>query len=386
MDSPIDSIPMYVKDPVINKEKLTNYTSYTLLGTRIPEPLERRYRDFASLREKLVERWPGIFIPNIPHKKTIGANDKEIIEMRIEMINRFCLKLSRIGYLFNSEEVELFLQNSSDVPKTLNSLGQQDYDTLLKKYSATFTSYDDNFDTQIGKTEQEKFYNQLKENYPRLKNLRNLVSNMKEKYSINKSSYNLIENMFSLYEKEAITEYSGNDNSKLVFFNMDNVELGKRLSSNKDQTKNPYDRLYDTLTEDYLDTEAMKEALDSLKGLQESYDKLTKNFTTVNTQLTELQAGKSNLKSIFSFKSREDDINNLIEEKDKIEKNLSLLNQIIKIATFNMQNEITNFKFTCLEHYYDQLKQFEEDTLFNAKLGEELWDIILSDNNISNCH
>ena len=177
--------------------------------------------------------------------------------------------------------------------------------------------------------------------------------------------------------EEAITEYSGNDNSKLVFFNMDNVELGKRLSSNKDQTKNPYDRLYDSLTEDYLDTEAMKEALDSLKGLQESYDKLTKNFTTVNTQLTELQAGKSNLKSIFSFKSREDDINNLIEEKDKIEKNLSLLNQIIKIATFNMQNEITNFKFTCLEHYYDQLKQFEEDTLFNAKLGEELWDIIL---------
>ena len=386
MDSPIDSIPMYVKDPVINKEKLTNYTSYTLLGTRIPEPLERRYRDFASLREKLVERWPGIFIPNIPHKKTIGANDKEIIDMRIEMINRFCLKLSKIGYLFNSEEVELFLQNSSDVPKTLNSLGQQDYDTLLKKYSATFTSYDDNFDTQIGKTEQEKFYNQLKENYPRLKNLRNLVSNMKEKYSINKNSYNLIENMFSLYEKEAITEYSGNDNSKLVFFNMDNVELGKRLSSNKDQTKNPYDRLYDSLTEDYLDTEAMKEALDSLKGLQESYDKLTKNFTTVNTQLTELQAGKSNLKSIFSFKSREDDINNLIEEKDKIEKNLSLLNHIIKIATFNMQNEITNFKFTCLEHYYDQLKQFEEDTLFNAKLGEELWDIILSDNNISNCH
>ena len=82
---------------------------------------------------------------------------------------------------------------------------------------------------------------------------------------------------------------------------MGNVELGKKSTSNQEETKNPYDKLYDTLTEDYLDTEAMKEALDSLRGLQDSYDKLTKNFTTINTQLTELQAGKSNIKSIFSF-------------------------------------------------------------------------------------
>ena len=386
MEPSKDAIPMYVKDPVKNKETLTTYTSYTLLGTRIPEPLERRYRDFAALREKLVERWPGVFIPNIPHKKTIGANDKEIIEMRIEMINRFCLKLSRIGYLFNSEEVELFLQNSNDVPKTLNSINQQDYDSLLKKYSASFTSYDDNFDTTQGKAEQEKFYAQLKENYPRIKNFRSLVATMKERFNQNKNLYNLIENMFSLYEKETITEYSGNDNSKLVFFNMDNVELGKKSTLNQEQSRNPYDKLYDSLTEDYLDTEAMKEALDTLKGLQESYDKLTKNFTSLQTQLTDLQAGKTNLKSIFSFKSRDDDITSLTNEKEKMEKDINTLNQIIKIATFNMQNEIANFKATNIEHYYEQLKAFEEDTEYNTKLADDLWEILLQDKNIRNVH
>jgi hypothetical protein len=60
---------MYVCDPVYTKEGVKGYTSYTLKGGRVPEPLSRRYRDFDALRKKLVERWPGIFIPNIPHKK-----------------------------------------------------------------------------------------------------------------------------------------------------------------------------------------------------------------------------------------------------------------------------------------------------------------------------
>ena len=148
---------MFVSDPVINKEGVTSYTSYQLQGTKVPEPVSRRYRDFDALRKKLVERWPGVFIPNIPHKKTVGNKDKEIVGMRIEMINRFCKKLSKIPYLFNSDEMELFLQNSSNVPKTLDGIKADTYEELLKKYSSVFTDYDDNFDTVAGKTEQESF-------------------------------------------------------------------------------------------------------------------------------------------------------------------------------------------------------------------------------------
>ena len=61
---------MYVSDPVYTKDGVKGYTSYTLKGTRVPEPLSRRYRDFDALRKKLVERWPGVFIPNIPQKKS----------------------------------------------------------------------------------------------------------------------------------------------------------------------------------------------------------------------------------------------------------------------------------------------------------------------------
>ena len=50
-----------------------------------------------------MERWPGVFIPNIPHKKKVGNKQKRIVGLRVELINRFLKKLSKIEYLFNSE-------------------------------------------------------------------------------------------------------------------------------------------------------------------------------------------------------------------------------------------------------------------------------------------
>ena len=52
---------------------------------------------------------------------------------------------------------------------------------LLRKYSNTFTSYDENFDTQAGKLDQEKFLKTLKDNFTRLKTFRRVVDQSKEK-------------------------------------------------------------------------------------------------------------------------------------------------------------------------------------------------------------
>ena len=154
----VEAHPLFVSDPIFNKESVGGFISYTLQGPKIPEPLSRRYRDFDALRKKLIERWPGVFVPNIPHKKTVGNKDKEIVGMRVEMINRFLKKLSKIDYLYNSDEMELFLQNSSNVSKTLDNIKEDSYEELLKKYSSVFTDYDDNFDTLEGKTEQDEFH------------------------------------------------------------------------------------------------------------------------------------------------------------------------------------------------------------------------------------
>ena len=374
---------LYVSDPVLNKEGVTQFTSYTMQGSKIPEPLSRRYRDFDALRRKLIERWPGVFIPNIPHKKTMGSTDKEIVDLRVEIINRFLKKLSKIDYLFNSDEMELFLQNSNNIPKTLDNIKPDSYQELLKKYSSVFTDYDDNFDTIAGKTEQDDFYKKLNIIYPKLRTFRAFIFQEKERYKSLQQNYLAVINALSIHEKEIINVCVNNDENRLVFFNMKNIDLCKNISNAQEKVINPYDRLYEAITEDYLDTEAMQEALESLKSLQDNYNKLTKNLTSTNVQLNDLQAGKTNVKSLLSFKGREDNINKLMSEKEKLEKDIENLGQVIKIATFNMQNQIKKFKTVCLENYYSELSKMEKDTEYNAKIFDELWETVVKDKNIS---
>lgn len=384
----MEDVPeMFVSDPIFNKEGVTGvvtgYTSYQLRGSKVPEPLSRRYKDFDALRKKLVERWPGVFIPNIPHKKSVGNADKDVVGMRVEMINRFLKKLSKISYLFNSDEMELFLQNSNNVPKTLDNIKADTYEELLKKYSSIFTDYDDNFDTQAGHQEQEAFAKQLQQIYPKLKSFRALILQAKERYKAESENYLTVINLLSLYEKETVSTYVNSDENKLVFFNMKNIDLCKNISNAQEKVINPFDRLYDAITEDYLNTEAMQEALKSLNELQDSYLQLTKNLTDTNTQLNNLQEGKKSVKSLLSFKSREEGISGLMMEKEKLEKDIEYLGQVIKIATFNMQNEIRNFKQVSLDSYYAELSRLEEDTEVNAKIFDDLWDTVVKDNNIA---
>ena len=285
---------LYVCDPVLIKDGVTPYTSYTLKGKGLPESLNRRYRDFDALRKKLVERWPGVFIPNIPHKKTIGSTDKGTVELRIEQINRFLKKLSNIDYLFKSDEMELFLQNSSNIPKILDNIKEESYQEKLKKYSQVFVDYDENFDTIAGKTDQENFSKQLSIIYQNLRAFKNFIQGERERYSVFQKQYLAILNLLSFYEKDVIKNLIGENDDKLVLFNPQNIDISKNISTAEENLINPYDRLFDSFTEDFLDAEAMQEALEGLKNLRETYNKLTKNLTSVNVQLNDLQAGKTN--------------------------------------------------------------------------------------------
>ena len=372
-----------MSDPVLNKDGITQFTSYKLQGLKIPKPLTRRYRDFDALRKKFLERWPGVFIPNIPPKKVVGSTDKDTVEFRIEMLNIFLNKLSNIDYLFNSDEMELFLLDSNNIPKTMENIKVDSYEELLKKYASVFTDYDDNFDTTTGKNEQDAFYIKLNNVLPKLKNFRAFILQEKERYSSFQQNYITVINMLSFYEKDIMSTYVNNDEKKLVFFNMKNVNLCKNISNVQEKIKNPYEHLYDSITEDLLDVESMQEALESLKGLQDSYNKLTKNLTTVNEQLNDLQVGKTNIMSLLSFKGKEENMNKLTADKEKIEKEIEQLGKVIQITTFNMHNEIKKFKNVSLEKYYKELNQIYKDIERNAKINDELWDTVIKDKNIS---
>ena len=59
---------MYVFGPML-KEGIKKFVTYQVGGDSLENQITRRYSDFFALREKLQERWPGIYIPNVPPKK-----------------------------------------------------------------------------------------------------------------------------------------------------------------------------------------------------------------------------------------------------------------------------------------------------------------------------
>ena len=89
--------------------------------------------------------------------------------------------------------------------------------------------------------------------------------------------------------------------------------------------------------------------------MQEIYNKLTKNLTSINVLLNDLQAGKTNVKSLLSFKNKEELINSGITEiesailygsfddKKLMEKSHSeFANKKLSIQTVMRQQNIVN--------------------------------------------
>ncbi len=70
-------------------------------------------------------------------------------------------------------------------------------------------------------------------------------------------------------------------------------------------------------------------------------------------------------------------------EKEKLEKDIEYLGQVIKIVPFNMQNQIKKFKNVRLDNYYNEFSKIERDTEKNDIIEDEIWDIVVNHKNIS---
>lgn len=195
-------------------------------------------------------------------------------------------------------------------------------------------------------------------------------------------NYQSLITVFTDYEKYTLMEYSGNDDTKLVFLNPKNKELGGRLNKVKEGIQNPFTPLSDWVQEEEIELEAMIEAVESLNNLEELKFKLGSKIKSLTETLVDMRAGKKTMKSIFSFKSKEEDINQVEREKCTAEKSLTDMEEIIKIASLNMEEYIGSFKFEKLSAYYKSLKYFSQLSMINASEVNELWDTVSHDKNI----
>jgi PX domain len=97
------------------------YTDYEVSGADDSGPfaVRRRYKEFNELRSKLVENWPGYFIPPIPEKQTTGNTDPEFVRQRQHALNHFMARCAKLPHIFRSQEMQMFIRSTGDVSKLL---------------------------------------------------------------------------------------------------------------------------------------------------------------------------------------------------------------------------------------------------------------------------
>lgn len=70
----------------------------------------RRFSDFLALRTSFVDRFPGLYIPPIPSKKSVGNTKPEFVDERCFLLNMFIRQLARCPYLVESQEFQIFVK------------------------------------------------------------------------------------------------------------------------------------------------------------------------------------------------------------------------------------------------------------------------------------
>jgi len=370
----LSTYPMFIENPQKTDKKVGSYISYTLNGTDITEQMSRRYSDFHALYEKLIQRWPGVYVPRIPPKKITKNTSRKMIKRRMRLLNRFCLNLSNIDYLYSCDETSLFKGNTPDLANAISKLPELSLEDTLSRMKDAFPKYNENYDILIGKGKIFEFEGYLKKSIKNIEQFQKTVEIAAEKREHEKKKYVELINGFVDYEKNGMLSYADDNNSCLIFNNPSYTELAEKVSKLKDQMINPYTAFKDWLEEEYLDTEAMTIAIKGIFELMEKEDKIRQKLESIEADLKKIEGGGSSLKTLF--KKKEDVIANKQKEKEEAQEKLDNAALLVKIVAENMENQIEEFKTLKTQTYYKYLKIFAILQRESNRVIRELWTLI----------
>lgn len=370
----LHTYPMYIENPEKHEKNIGTFISYTLNGTDITEKMSRRYSDFFALYEKLLQRWPGVYIPRIPPKIITKNTSRKKIKRRMRLLNRFCLNLSNIDYLYACEETSVFKGNSQEVANLINKLPEFNLDEILNRMKQAFPNYNENYDILIGKPIINEFDNFLKKFLKTIEIFQKTVESAVEKREQEKKKYVELINGLVEYEKQSIIIYSEDKVENLIFNNPAYVELSEKVKNLNKEMINPFTAFKDWLEEEVLDAEAMSLAIKGINDFIEKEDKFKQKLETSEADLRKIEAGQSSLKTLF--KKKDSVIAEILKEKEETNKKLLNLDCLIKILADNMEKQIAEFKKEKTENYYKNLKIFAILQKESNRVIRELWDLI----------
>lgn len=293
-----------------------NYTVYDVSGSDRNGTfnVKRRYNEFNELRRKLVENWPGYFIPPIPEKKTTGNTDPEFVKQRQHMLDHFMVRCAKMQHIFYSDEMQMFLRfNGSDLVKSLTGIKVLTPTQMYERNRALFPEYDKDLTDKVERS-VKKYFSTLESTIKFFNRFRSIAKNM---YGF-RSKFKVLKSQFVKY---AINDYK-------------NKLKGDEFKKQIDDTFKDYQR---TEREDDLANflRSLKDLELDLNGFFNIKEDLKKIRITIDKIKKRQEDAQRNLAKVRSQESEEIK-DGLFKKVSKTEMIRKLEQEVADVISFNL--------------------------------------------------
>mmetsp|Transcript_23538 Transcript_23538/g.23197 ORF Transcript_23538/g.23197 Transcript_23538/m.23197 type:complete len:343 (+) Transcript_23538:334-1362(+) len=254
--------PRTKKFAVTNPVKVSSHIKYLVTGEDDEGDFEqsRRFREFFALRQILVLRWPGIYIPSIPEKHLnipvpTKSNDDEFIEERRSLLERFMKELSRFDYLVYSKEFKIFSRQQGDIEKLLNAQTKQSPMQILEKYRLNFK-----IDEEVDANAIQNYKNTIQDFQAFIRKVMSVMEIQKKQLKemikvrdIQDRNYKTLMSNLMKYEDQNVEYYSDSDLTKRISTHPSSGDMKEKMDNTASGWRNPYKDIYIWLKGELLD-------------------------------------------------------------------------------------------------------------------------------------
>ncbi|CAD8144958.1 unnamed protein product [Paramecium octaurelia] len=374
-------ITLQVCDPKIISG-INKYIVYTIKGMdkNGQFDIQRRFSDFKTIRQFLLTKWPGCYIPPVPPKKAFGNMEQQFIDERREMLEDFLKRIATLKFLWYSEEFQIFLKTPGEIEKALLSIPKVTNDEIINKYQDTFSELSGREINReiIQKINDFKAF--IKKVQPMVQNFKQIAKNIAEA----KQSHQIILIDFIIrgipqYENTLLLEYV-EQKEKLPFTNIiQNEEVKELIDQYCELLKDPkLNQLYQEVRKEgkqlkaFLETFSEREKYEYQKANAESRQK------ELELALQEVLAGKTTIRTLFSKGKKDDNIAKLQYQITEVGKEIESYQFICDILTVLVGYvEIDKFKVEKQYQYYSMIKNIISYQSRFSEIEEKLWSKVL---------
>ena len=308
----------------------------------------RMYTEFVSLRNHLSKKWPGVYIPAIPDPPLFSNISLKPIKTYKKQVEYFLEYITINLFLYTTEDCQNFLKSPNYVKKKFVC----NYYELAINYQAVFYENTGKILTDEMKRtikEKEDFFH---------KSIEPLVV-FRDKSEQVILDFKVYQNLlFSTSNQMLETE-------KLHLMNWSDKEIWCPI--NLSSMNNHYLEFFNWAESEIFEIEAMLEAISALKDIEKIYDKLESTLFDYKLELDKIEQNKISFSKIFSFKSKDKFVDDMIQKITEKENEISAIKILQSTVIYRLlEQDIPSFNASRIKMYT------QSQNLYNDVLSESL--------------